>query len=355
MDGDGDGFTGANGDCNDCDGNVNPGAIEVIDPDPMKEKADEDCDMVPDNVAPTCDDGLALEDFDAMNGARAIELCQQTSPGDPKWGVLSAKYVRANGSNAGPSVQVGLFDKFGDNVNVQGGKSMLVLATGTARPPDHPEECGSQTCGGYGSGTAPMNFPQNVPGCAGSKSINDDVGLEVTLRAPKNATGYTFNFKFQSFEYSEYVCTSFNDQFIALVSPPPVGSIDGNISFDSKNNPVSVNLAFFNVCAQNSCDPGKWAANCQSGCPQPPSPCCPDGTAELQGTGFGGEWGGDAGATSWLKTVAPIAGGEEVTIRWAIWDTGDQKLDSTVLIDNFSWVATGGTVTIGTTPVPDPK
>ena len=53
---------------------------------------------------------------------------------------------------------------------------------------------------------------------------NDDIGLDLTIRAPTNATGYKFNFKFHSFEFGEYVCTSFNDQFIALVNPPPMGS-----------------------------------------------------------------------------------------------------------------------------------
>jgi hypothetical protein len=111
-----------------------------------------------------------------------------------------------------------------------------------------------------------------------------------------------------------------------------MGSINGNISFDSMNNPVSVNIAFFDVC---------------SGCPQ--------GTAALQGTGFDGSWGDDAGATSWLKTSAPVTGGKEITIRWAIWDTGDTAWDSTALIDDFSWIANGGTVAIGTKPVPVPK
>src|SRR6185503_3207561 len=93
-------------------------------------------------------------------------------------------------------------------------------------------------------GTAPPGFPQDVPGCTPSPDIFDDVALDLKIRTPKNATGYSFNFKFYSFEFAEWVCTSFNDQFIALVTPAPPGSINGNISFDSKNNPVSVNIGF---------------------------------------------------------------------------------------------------------------
>ncbi|MBP7292348.1 MAG: hypothetical protein KBB21_37315, partial [Nannocystaceae bacterium] len=117
----------------------------------------------------------------------------------------------------------------------------------------------------------------------------------------------------------------FNDQYIALVDPAPMGSINGNISFDSMSNPVSVNIAFFDVC---------------SGCAL--------GTGELAGTGFD-TWD-DAGATSWLVTTAPVDGGDEFTIRFAIWDTGDSAWDSTVLLDNFRWLAGGGEVDVGTEP-----
>ncbi|HLM71207.1 MAG TPA: choice-of-anchor L domain-containing protein [Polyangiaceae bacterium] len=336
QDGDGDGFTGADGDCNDCDPNVNPGAIEVIVDMPpegemeIPEPADENCDNQIDNVDVTCDDAINMDDFDPMNGARALDLCQQATPNDKKWGVLKAGYVRADGSSAKPSLQVGILPSFGPNVNVQRGARMLGLSSGHARAANDPGACGNYSCPGYGDGFAPAGFPQDSPQCLGGDNINDDVALEVTLRAPTNAIGYSFNFNFYSFEYPEWVCTTFNDQFIALVDPAPMGSINGNISFDSQSNPVSVNIAFFQVC---------------SGCAL--------GTAELIGTGFD-VWD-DAGATSWLKTSAPITGGEEFKIRWTIWDTGDTAWDSTALIDNFQWVASGGTVVIGTEPIPDPK
>lgn len=292
------------------------------------EPADEDCDDKFDEVDDvTCDDGLALEDFDPRNGARAMELCQQTKPGEKIYGVVDAKYIRADGSAAPPSQQVGLMDNFGPAVPPRKGARMLALSSGHARRPDQPGAAGNHLCSGYGAGTAPPGFPQDVPGCEGGDNINDDVGLEVVLRAPTNADGYQFEFTFYSFEYPEWVCTTFNDQFIALVNPPPQGSVNGNICFDVKKNPVSVNIAFFQVCAG-----------------------CPLGTAELQGTGFD-VWN-DAGATGWLVTQAPVEKGQEIDIRFIIWDTGDQVWDSTVLIDNFKWLAQAGTVTVSTVPVP---
>ncbi len=354
VDDDGDGFTEMQGDCNDCDANVNPGAIEVIAMgDGGMVPADEDCDGMVDNVPPaSCDGNLALTDTDAYHGAQAIELCQTATASDKKWGVLDAKYVHSNGAAfASPGTQVGIQSNFGPNVNVQGGQRMLMLSSGNARLPGQQNSCDSLSCQ-HGPATPPAGFPQDNPDCPPSLEINDDVGLELTIRAPTNATGYSFNFKFYSFEYPEWVCNDYNDQFIALVNPPPMGSINGNISFDSNGSAVSVNLGFFDVC-----DPagiGNFASFCFSGtCPAPPNPYCPSGTSELAGTGF--DIWNDAGGTVWLKSQAPITGGSIFTIRFAIWDTGDDLYDSSVIVDNFQWIASGGTVVVGTDPIDTPK
>jgi hypothetical protein len=327
-----DGFTVSQGDCNDCDANVNPGAIDVLHTDDGGSNwGDEDCDGTPGSSATLCDDNIALDDVDPFNAAKTIELCNKASATDKKWGVIDAQWVRADGSPlSAPGLQVGVQPDFGPNVHPQGGKRMLALSTGNARTPSQPGACGSKSCEHNAGGTPPAGFPQDTAGCDGSNEINDDVALQVKLRAPTNATGYSFSFRFYSFEYPEWVCTSFNDQFITLVDPAPAGSVLGNICFDSKKNPVTVNIGFFDVCSG-----------------------CPAGTNDLVGNGFD-TWD-DAGATVWLTTQAPVKGGEEVTLRFAIWDTGDQLWDSTALIDNFQWIANGGTVTVGTSPIPTPK
>jgi hypothetical protein len=337
KDSDGDGFFPP-ADCNDCDPNVNPAAVEVVieagsggagggGGGGPTEPADEDCDGQVDNVAGPCDDGLALDDPDPMHAAWAVELCRKAG-GPEDWGVTSARYVRASGLAVdAPTPQHGLFESFGTQVSPRGGHRMLALSTGRARIPGQPDACGALSCDGLGPGAAPPGFPQDVPNCPGDAQINDDLALEVSLRAPSNATGYKFSFRFYSFEYPEWVCSSFNDQFIALVTPPPMGSINGNISFDSMHNPVSVNVAFFEVCQGCSLGPG-----------------------DLAGTGFD-TWN-DAGGTGWLSTSAPIQGGEQFSIRFAIWDTGDQAWDSTAIVDNFQWIANGGTVVVVTEEEP---
>jgi hypothetical protein len=350
VDDDGDGFSEAQGDCNDCDANSGPNAVEV--PTEMGQpQADEDCDGQVDEPPDVCDQGLAIGDTDAMNGAKAIGLCKTSMNGG--WGVVSAAYTRANGSAVGAGLNVGLPANFGNTAQPQEGGAMLVLSSGHARDANDPAGCGSMTCDTSGMGQAPAGFPQNVPGCQGQQDINDDIALELKIKAPANAKGYSFDFAFMSFEFAEYVCTSYNDQFIALVSPPPMGSLNGNISFDSKTNPVSVNIALF-----DHCDPSTLSTFAQfcafeigSTCPQAPMPYCPNGAGFMNGTGFN-EWG-DSGSTGWLVTTAPVQPNEEFTIRFAIWDTGDSALDSTVLIDNFKFTADAGK--IGTNPIPNPR
>jgi hypothetical protein len=317
-----DGFTVAAGDCNDCDANINPQAVEVIASDGPA--SDENCNGQVDEPPPICDSGLAIGDLDPMKAAAAMDLCQGADAG---WGVVDARYLRANGQPASPGLSAGILEGFGSQVPPRHGERMLALSSGHARSVSQAGACGSLTCETSGPGSAPPGFPQDVPSCPGDTAINDDVAFELSLRAPSNATGYAFDFTFYSFEYPEWVCTEYNDQFIALVEPPPQGSIAGNVSFDSMKNPVSVNIALFEVC-----------------------PGCAQGTGPLQGTGFD-SWD-DAGATGWLVTQAPVTGGETFAIRFAIWDTGDQALDSTVLIDNFQWIANAGSVAVGTQPVP---
>jgi len=140
-----DGWTQVDGDCNDCDINVNPGAIEVE--TTTAPAVDEDCDGVIDNVAPLCDAALALSDVNPANAAKAIDLCQTTieNPAtrmDRRWGVFSAQYIGADGlSPRTPSLQVGLLSKFGTNVTPRRGQSMLGMSTGVMRTPGQPGTC----------------------------------------------------------------------------------------------------------------------------------------------------------------------------------------------------------------------
>lgn len=352
ADGDKDGWTTNEGDCNDCDPNVNPGAIEVVATDPMAAAADEDCDGQVDNVASTCDDNLALDSTNAIDAARAVELCQAASQNpaskkDLKWGVIHAAWVLPDGSPAPASPNYhlghGILDAFGPNVHTQAGKKMLGLSSGTARQPTEP---GYSSVGGfdkqYTSGS-PAGFPKESPACPGTitGTPHDGAAVELQIRTPTNATGFSFDFNFFTYEWPGFVCSMYNDFFVALLSPTPAGQTDGNISFDQQGNPVSVNNAFVEVCGCFNGPP------CSAG---GKSFTCSLGTSGLDGTGFE-----QHASTSWLVTKAPVKGGETITLRWNVYDSGDGVLDTTTLIDNWQWVANGGTVTVGTDPIGTPK
>ena len=342
-----DGFSVQDGDCNDCDANANPGAYDV-----GGNNVDEDCNGTADDTAVDCDSVItAVGDNDPMNGARAIGLCQPATAGDKKWGVLEAKWVKADGSPGMNDLAHGMLPKFGPNVNCQEGKRMLGLSSGTAREPtdsDYADVSGEDM---MTTSPPPTGFPVDSPSCPGNNTTgsvaNDPAGLELKLRVPTNAKSFSFNFNFYTYEWPDYVCSNYNDSFVALQSPAPPNAKLGNISFDTQGNPVSVNNGFLDACGCSS------GAPCQAGGKNFP---CSLGTTILQGTGFGIDTTqyDDHGATGWLETKSPVTPGGEVTLRFAIWDAGDEVLDSTVLIDNFVFSADEATGTT-TKPVPTPK
>ena len=347
---DGDGFTPNQGDCEDCDPSRNPNALEV----PTKEgdtPFDEDCDgRIDEDDSVLCDDGLAIDSMDPLDALKAIELCK-VSTGDKDWGIVDAKWVLADGTPASPTdtnfhLGHGILPKFGANVVVRKGSHLLALSSGSARQPGDP---GYHSVNGFDKGETsgqPFGFPKESPACPGSitGTPHDSAGIEVNVRTPSNATGITFSFDFFTFEWPGFICSQFNDFFVALLTPFPMGQTDGNISYDNLGNPVSVNNAYINVC----------------GCSEGP-PCtaggkifqCALGDSDLVATGFGFDtnFGQDHGSTGWLATSAPVPGGDTINLRFAVYDSGDGVLDTTTLIDDFKWIATPG-VTVGTIPVP---
>ena len=315
-----DGFRGDQGDCNDCTPHMNPGAFDYPD-----NGVDEDCNGTPDDGSSLCDDSVAgVDDDDPLSGARAIGICQPQE-GD-RWGLVGAEYVRADGKLGMNPLSHGLLEAFGPNVSPPQGARMLALSSGTARAPTDP---GWQSPAGAVMGTTgptPNGFPVPAPSCpdliVSDPVANDSAGLELIVRAPTNANALTFDFTFYTFEFPAYICSAFNDFFVAILVPAPPQAQFGNVSFDNLGNPVSVNNGFLEVCEPQV-----------AGGKQFP---CPRGPGQLVGTGFD-EAGANHAATGWLRTESPVTPGSDVRIRFAIWDAGDAILDSTVLIDNFQW------------------
>ncbi|AUX25972.1 hypothetical protein SOCEGT47_065250 [Sorangium cellulosum] len=351
-DADGDGFSEDEGDCDDCNPRVNPRALELPtvggEGGDAPEPVDDDCDGIPDNVPEPCDGDLAIDDPDPLNAARAIELCAMSS--DPaRWGVVSATWMKVDGSAPPEAAEKltgfhlghGILDGFGPNVAPRGGARLLALSSGAARQDTDPDfQSPSGFAKGY-SGDLPRGFPRSPRGCVDflPGRPEDPIAVEITIRVPSNVHGFSFNTKYNTFDWPDVVCSSFNDFFLALLSPAPPDRIDGHLLFDHEENAMSLNNAFIDVC------------KCQGG-----SPCelggrsfaCSLGLRELLGTGFE-----NRAATGWLVTTAPVEPGQEIKIRWGVYDAGDGTLDSTGLIDNWQWIVEPG-VPVKTMVAPPP-
>ena len=146
---------------------------------------------------------------------------------------------------------------------------------------------------------------------------------------------------FHTFDFPDFVCTHYNDFFVALMWPKHPLWPNNNISLDQDGLSVNVNSSLLQVCEAQNLD-GKYYP-------------CPLGPDMLQGTGSCASdipWpqGKNHAATGWLTTESPVAPGSMIRLRFAIWDVGDAQSDSTVLIDNFRWSAEG-VGGIRTTPV----
>lgn len=319
---DGDGYTTDTGDCDESDPLVNPGAFEYV-----GNGRDDDCDGQIDNPYVDCDQGEALDPKNPKHAALAMNIC-------PAKFVLEANYAKSAPEQRAIRKALG-------PIKPRSGKSMLMLSTGKALAPGEsgfvPPGSGSL----FGL-TAPRPVPYaDNPKCpkASDKVVHDLADLQLSLRAPTNARALRFDIRFLSGEYPTFYCSQFNDAFGAIMQsskyPTPK-----NVSHDQNGEFLSVNVAFWTTCVN--------IAGSYQGCKEAPS--------AVDGSGFGaGDPGGPHGATSWVTTTVPVTPGEKISLRLAIWDEGDDALDSVVLLDAFSWDIHPTDKDLETTVPDDPK
>jgi hypothetical protein len=315
---------------------------------------------------PSCDKGLPI-DGAATSFANAIGIC--TTAAGQGFGLVSASYSKAFGSSSPPANgQWGLLPGFGNVITPREGSLLGDISSGFGRLYDDPSGTPESMMNGdfvagnpmdgknYPTGAAPPGFPKAAKGCQQDNLVNDMVDVKLVIKAPPDATGFQFDFDFFSSEWPNYVCSNFNDAFIAYLTS---SQTTDNISFDADGNPVAVNISFLNRCT-----PGTPVGCLRSNGNQPDPPlntaACSAGPSELQGTGFGDTYETQCesnniqatlgASTGWLTTKAPIMPGEQFTLEFMIWDAGDGLLDSSVLIDNFQWIG-GQPVTVVTQPV----
>jgi hypothetical protein len=335
---DNDGVSAAEGDCNDHDELINPGAYDV-----PGNGIDEDCDGA-DATSDSCDDGLEIGATDPLMAARAIELCQTAKEDDRKWGVIAARWTTPDGAGEpGSPLLHGLLPSLGPSYMPRHGKSLLALSSGVARAPG--QAGATRDCSDShpaGSDGLPQGFDGKSSSCEFTNELPevvDAVALELKLRVPSNVAAISFDSAFFTDEYPDFICSSFNDFFQVLVLPKRDGSgKEGNIVFDQDGNSVSVNNSLLRVCV-----PGEHGGKDFT---------CPLGADSLVGTGIddcagtallpGGIFGDLDGSnekygasTGWLNTEFAVKPGEVLTLRFTIWDSGDSSLDSVAIVDHL--------------------
>lgn len=318
-------------DCNDDEALVGPAAIEVAD-----DQVDNDCDGMTDEAVDDCEGGIT--GTTARDFVRSIGLCGSYIT-RTQWvkGYASTRAIRST---------------LGDEFPAVAGTKMIHMSTGIAK--DDKDVEGVTVQPGTERG---LTYPHPLwapPKCgnAGQAPLAQDVNeLIITMKVPQNAKSFSYQFNFFSAEYPEFICTEFNDRFIAILKSTaldptklPGGAAPNcvsaqspaecNISFDSMGEPVTINNGFFGVCRSYS-GPNANGSNITT-------TCAPGTEGQLVNTGYdkpdtNPKYGLVGGATGWLTTTAPVTPGETIDLRFIILDEGDAKYDSAVLIDNFKW------------------
>lgn len=366
LDQDGDGWSTCDGDC--CDNEligcvdaelVNPGAFEV-----EGNEVDDDCDGTTDEIAQSCDGGLASDSSTPMHYARALDLCQTTEEEAPlperSWGVIEAHLQLADGDAMPLPVQRSIRQEFGDGIVPSGGESLAVLSSGNAAATGQTSPNFFEFEGGHDLGTTveapadwiaanggmfPASCPEQQP--TPDTNANDSAMLKLRVRVPTNARSFSMRMFFLTAEYPEWVCSEYNDFFVALLDSTGEGNpSDKNIAvYDDGQDlwPVGLNIltvapGLFRVCESGF-------IGCQGGLQNVMFDCV-DGPGLLAGTGFDADDVTQScngvnfpvgGGTGWLEMSGNVSPGEIIEIRFAVWDAGGHLFDALVLLDDWRW------------------
>ncbi len=224
-------------------------------------------------------------------------------------------YPDGSDATTGGSFDVGhgVLPTFGPNNPASEGARFLALSSGSARAPNQPGYS-AELLKGYPV-TPPAGFPKSQASCAAPSSQGyDGIGLSVTLVVPEGVQSMTFDYAFFTDDYPDWVCTTAVDQAAALVTGIGGSSAVQNVLLDSSGNPMLASPTALRACASST------------------------GFACSLGTGPIAETGMTAGS-GWLETASlPVTPGDTIHAVFTIWDSLDGNFDSTLLLDDFTWV-----------------
>jgi len=235
-------------------------------------------------------------------------------------------------------------EHFGDVTNGLGAQlngSYALMATGPATGTSH-----STACDDY-------SVVMTDPWTDEEYDIHDVVEWRMILRAPDDAEAIRFRYVFFSEEYDDYISTSYNDRFYAIIESGSTN--DGNptiINFTLCREPGEY---FDFICEEDDIACEEDEVYCYIAINTALSDCCwyngcPDGYSwdvgtDISGTGYecsgttadSSEYGS---STGWLQTSWPVVGGETFALTFHIHDTSDGIFDSEVILDSFVFLET---------------
>jgi hypothetical protein len=349
FDADEDGFSSCGGDCRDNDPNSNPERTESID------GLDNDCDGIADNHTEQYDDdgdGYSEDQGDcddnesgtgALIGPDAIEI-NETEEGEPEEidndcdGAVDEGELPCptDVDPETPMAYAVALDVCNEVESAQWAEDMEIDERSRGLFEEYGDTYGPQV----GS-----NFVVLSSGIAGDFSDPDTAfDNEVSHPAPEGAIGCS--------EADPSTVEDYTELELVLNVPANARSFSFDFNFMSKEFPEYVcdnfddtflallqsqeftgNVSFDSMGNRVSINVGFFdKCNQQSAYASETAACV--GDDEIVGTGFEGTVGG---GTGWLTTTAPVRPGEKIRLTFVIFDEGDDILDSTVLLDNFRW------------------
>jgi hypothetical protein len=182
------------------------------------------------------------------------------------------------------------------------GSTYAVLTSGDARTADQPT----------GSSSTDDGATPNIVN-RGDTAYDATIFRVPNFTVPPEMTCLSFDFRFLSAEYPDYITSEFNDAFIAelaqgagnslwTTSGAAIQGLDNNFAFDISGQPVTI----------------------KSTGPRSMSP------SEAAGTPYGG-------ATAPLRAQTPVVAGTQHTLYLSILDQSDGILDTAVFVDNLTF------------------
>ncbi len=365
-----DGYTVAQGDCNDNDPLINPDAYDFI-----GDNIDNDCDGVIDDPVVVCNTIPVMAPGTPLDFARTADLCGQKAPthtGKPFDPVINAVWGEVSGYGTGQTLwtsmtkpeQISIVSSFGGN-KPQLGPTMFGLSNGpwgaTA-----PRTSPALDPVGFNLTDACSDIPLLGDDClaltgnmsASGVSVQDWAELTLYIAVPVNVGGMTFDFSFFSSEFNQWWQSSANDAFFALVTSDTIKG--ANVAKDSHGFAITVNSGFFELCPEFPGPSGVEENQALEQCVGLDGSSAVPGT--LAGTGYDGAGSSlDAagatdtvlsvegqeyvygGGTGWLTASFPVTPSTATTaqkleLRLVIMDTFDGIKDSMVVIDHFTWL-----------------